>query len=110
MNRKSFDFKTLLLGLISLPTPLWAVDGNPDPTKTPETLANHIAEILISLAIPLAVVGVFWTAYTLLSSQGDPAAFAKAKKNATNIIIGALLILFAVVIFNYVYSFFRTSR
>jgi len=61
-------------------------------------LANRVLSILTFLAFPLTLAGIIYTAYLLLTSQGNPDAWTKAKKNISYILIGFVLIYGAVII------------
>jgi Type IV secretion system pilin len=109
MKRPSWKLDARLYSLLSLPTPLYdnSKPTNPSVEQTPAALANHIVNLMLAFVVPIAVVAIFWSAWILLTSQGDPAVYAKVKKNVINIVLGAMLIVFAVKIFNFVYSFFN---
>ena len=57
---------------------------------------NRIIEILLSLAYPLAFASIVYSAYVLITSNGNPDAFTKLKKNLTYLITGLFLIVFSV--------------
>jgi len=96
-----------LWGLISLPTPLFQLGSAPPAGSVPQALANHAADILTALVIPLAVAGVVYSAYILITSQGNPDAYKKVKQNMLYLLGGIALILLTAQIFNFVASFFR---
>ncbi len=106
---QKFSLRNILAaGLISFPTPLFdTTDKNPSGATTPQNLANHIANILTALVIPIAVVGIIYSAYILISSQGNPDAYKVVKKNMSYLIGGIAIILFATYIFNFVVGFFQ---
>jgi hypothetical protein len=58
-------------------------------------LANFIANLIIAIAIPVAVIGIISTAYKLITSQGNPDAMKVAKKNLISLFIGFFIIAFA---------------
>ena len=58
---------------------------------------NRIIDIMLSIAYPLAFFSVLYSAYLLITSAGNPDAYAKTKKNVTYLITGVFLIVFAVV-------------
>ena len=94
--------------LITLPTPLFSLNGtNPSPGSIPQALANHVANLLTALVIPIAVAGIIYSAYILITSQGNPDAYKKVKQNITYLLTGIAVILFASYLFNFVASFFR---
>jgi hypothetical protein len=57
---------------------------------------NRIIEILLSLAYPLAFASIVYSAYVLISSNGNPDAFTKVKKNILYMVTGLFLIIFSV--------------
>jgi len=102
------NLKRVSAGLLSLPTPLFdSTNQHPDGSTVPVTIANQIASILTSLVIPIAVAGIIYSAYILISSQGNPDAYKVVKKNVTFLLGGIAIILFATYIFNFVAGFFQ---
>lgn len=79
-----------------------------DPTKTSYTgdlftsVANIILRMLEYLAYPLAIIGILYTGFILVSSVGKPEAVTTAKKNFTYIATGIFLIAFAGTLFQLV--------
>ncbi len=67
---------------------------------------NHIVEILLVLAIPLAILSVVYAAFSLIRSQGKPEGYANAKKYITYVVIGIFFIVFAGILVRTVYSLF----
>jgi hypothetical protein len=77
-----------------------------DPNKFVASLAARSLEYLTIVAAPLAIGGIFFMAYKLVTSAGNPEAFNSAKKNILSIITGIFLVVFAVIIVKLVASFF----
>lgn len=77
-------------------------------------IANHLADYILSvltyLAYPLGFAAIVYSAYILVSSSGSPDAYAKAKKNVTYLVIGVFLIVFAIIIVNFIIGFFATQN
>ena len=63
-------------------------------------LLNRIVEALTFLAYPLALAGLLYSAYLLITSFGSPDAYNKAKKNVIFILTGIFLIVGAVALTN----------
>jgi hypothetical protein len=57
------------------------------------TLINHILDLLIAAAWPLAFIGIVYSAYILITSAGKVEAYAAVKKNVTFILTGILVIV-----------------
>ena len=100
-----------------LPTGLWhwiAVAHAADPTlpNIPQSaidetagtgvtiLLNRIVDTLTFFAYPLALAGLLYSAYLLITSFGNPDAYAKAKKNVIFLLTGIFLIVGAVALTN----------
>lgn len=58
-------------------------------------LLNRIGDLIQHLAYPVALIGLVYTAYILITSIGNPEAITKAKKNITYIATGILIIYFS---------------
>jgi hypothetical protein len=70
---------------------------------------NRVAEILLVLAIPLAIMGIIFTASTLIQAAGKPDGYVKAKKMLLYIVTGIFIIVFAAVFIRLSYSLFQRS-
>jgi heme/copper-type cytochrome/quinol oxidase subunit 2 len=77
-----------------------------DPNAAAGEFLNHIVDILLMLAIPLAIIAVAFAAYSLIRSQGKPEGYANAKKYLIYVVIGIFLIVFAGILVRTVYSLF----
>jgi membrane glycosyltransferase len=67
---------------------------------------NRIIEILLSLAYPLAFAAIVYSSFILITSNGNPDAFTKVKKNLTYLVTGLFLIVFSVVAIRFISSLF----
>lgn len=63
-------------------------------------LANRIVQTLEAVAYPLAIAGIVYSAYVLITSVGNPDALKTAKKNIMYILTGVFLVVFALSIVN----------
>jgi len=68
---------------------------NADPNSGISQLANRLLNFLLFLVYPVAFAGLVYTAYLLITSAGNPDAWAKAKKNIAYMVIGIFIIVFA---------------
>ena len=73
------------------------------PKSIPILIAK-IADFLITLAIPLAVLMIIWAGFMFVTAQGDTSKISKAKKNLLYTIIGVLVILASKVLVVYIQS------
>ena len=71
------------------------------PKSIPILIAK-IADFLITLAIPLAVLMIIWAGFMFVTAQGDTSKISKAKKNLLYTIIGVLVILASKVLVVYI--------
>ena len=67
-------------------------------------IANRVVEILLFLLLPIAVVGIIYTAYQLITSNGKPDVYEKAKKNLIGLLIGIFLIVSSVTLSQWFYT------
>lgn len=95
----------LAAGLINLP--VGQLTGNNDPNSFLPALANRIADILTFLAYPLAFIGLVYSVYLLIANSGNPDALKTTKKNIGYIALGIFLLLFTIIIFNFVAAVFK---
>ncbi len=65
-----------------------------DAADIPFKVADRIVSTLITISYPLAFLALLFCAYLLISSAGNPDAYAKVKKNVMNVVIGVFLIVF----------------
>lgn len=63
---------------------------------------QNIINAALALAGVTAVIFIIWAGIGFVTSQGDQERIASAKKTLTFAIIGLLLILFSLAIFNFV--------
>ena len=66
-----------------------------NPSAQVGQLVNHILNGLLAVGYPLAFLSMVVSAYLLISSQGKPDAYTKARKNLTYLCIGIFLIVAA---------------
>jgi Na+-driven multidrug efflux pump len=77
-----------------------------DPNAAAGEFLNQIVDILLVLAIPLAILSVTYAAFSLIRSQGKPEGYANAKKYLIYVVIGIFFIVFAGILVRAVYSLF----
>ncbi len=87
-------------GFLNLPTGSLGSAG--DPNGILPTVANRLANILIAVALPLAVIGILYSAFQLLTKSGDADAFKHAKQNVGYIATGIVVIALAYALVNLV--------
>jgi hypothetical protein len=68
---------------------------------------NRIATLLLTLAIPLAIIGVIYAAYALITANGKPDGYAKAKKYLLAVATGIFIIVFAAIMVRLSYNLFK---
>ena len=68
----------------------------------PDAFVSRALQIMGDIAIPLAIVAIIYSSYTLITGAGSPDAMEKAKKNISYLVGGLALILFARILFNFV--------
>ncbi|HSI20841.1 MAG TPA: hypothetical protein VLA04_04055 [Verrucomicrobiae bacterium] len=93
-------------GLINLPLGEITPKGS-DPNSLLPALANRLADIMSAIAYPLAFVGIVYSVYLLIANSGNPDAFKTTKKNIVNIAGGIFLLVFSVILFNFVANIFN---
>lgn len=69
-------------------------------------LFNRILDLLLAFAYPLAFISLAYCAYMLITSMGNPEAYAKTKKNVTYLVIGLFLVIFAAIIVRFFINIF----
>lgn len=69
---------------------------------------NRIVDLLLVVAIPLALVSVAYAAFSLIKSQGKPDGYANAKKYLLYVVSGIFFIVFAGILVRTVYSLFAS--
>ena len=67
---------------------------------------NRIAEILLAIAIPLALAGIIFAAIALIKASGNPDGYKQAKKIILYILSGFIFIALAVVLVRFMTSLF----
>lgn len=70
-------------------------------------VANHILNLMLAIALPLAFVAILYSAFILLTSGGKPEAYAQVKKNVIYLLTGFFLIIFSTIILRFVLTLFR---
>lgn len=70
-------------------------------------LFNRIAEILLVVAIPLALVGIIFAAISLIQAAGNPEGYKQVKKTIMMILTGFVFIALAAVIVRFLVSLFQ---
>lgn len=78
----------------------------PGPNEILPALANRIADILTFLAYPLAFIGLVYSIFMLVANSGNPEAFKATKKNIGYIFMGLFVLIFTILIFNFITSIF----
>ena len=68
---------------------------------------NRIAEILLTVAIPLAIIGVIYAAFALITAAGKPDGYVKAKKYLLAVTTGIFVIVFAALLVKLSYNLFQ---
>lgn len=67
---------------------------------------NRIAEILLVIAIPLALAGIIFAAIALIRASGNPDGYKQAKKIVLYVLTGFIFIALAVVMVRFMTSLF----
>lgn len=72
-------------------------DFSPSPnaansSEVAQASLNRVLEILLMIALPVAIIAVIYTAYQLITSNGKPDVMEKAKKNLITLVIGIFLV------------------
>jgi hypothetical protein len=80
---------------------------NKDPNGYIPEIANRIASLLTFLAYPVAFVGIVYSVFQLIANSGNPDALKTTKKNIGYIAGGIFIMIFALVIFNFISSLFK---
>jgi hypothetical protein len=98
----ALSYRAQTLTLPTAPTGINCIPQNggsacPDANSRIEQLGNFLVNLLISIAIPVAVIGIIVTAFKLLNAKGDPSGYKVVRQNITYLLIGFFLIAFAVV-------------
>jgi hypothetical protein len=78
-----------------------AVVTFPTPTPLVGTLYEFVVAVLsivIKIGIPVVVILLIWTGYLFVTAQGDPAGLKTAKKALFGSVVGATILLCAVLI------------
>jgi hypothetical protein len=68
---------------------------------------NRIADLLLAIALPLAILAVVFAAYSLIKSQGKPDGYANAKKYLIYVASGIFFIVFARILVTTIYNLIR---
>jgi hypothetical protein len=84
------------------PTPPGVIDSLPK-------LANHLLNIMLFFAYPLAFIAVVYTAYMLVNSGNKPEGYATAKKNIMYLATGIFLIIFSSILVPHALSLLRQT-
>jgi hypothetical protein len=92
-------------GLINLP--VGRLEGAEDPNGILPALAERIAQLLTLLAYPLAFIGIIYSVYLLIVNSSNPEALKTTKKNIGYIAAGIFIIVFSIIIFNYISALFN---
>lgn len=72
-------------------------------------LLNRITSLMLAFAFPLAFIGLAVSAWKLISSAGDAAAMATAKKNIGYLAIGIFVLTLGLYAVKLIYSIFGNS-
>ena len=75
-----------------------SLEGGGDSESATRALIDRVVQIAVPLAVISVVVLVVYSAYILMSSQGNPDKIKDGKEVMTNAIIGFLFILLSVAI------------
>ena len=81
--------------------------GAPTANNAVAAVLNRIAELMLVIAIPLAIIGVIYAAIALIRAAGKPDGYTNAKKYLLAVTTGIFLIVFAVIIVRLVYNLFQ---
>ena len=73
------------------------------------SLLNRIVSLMLAFAFPLAFIGLVVSAWKLISSAGDAAAMATAKKNIGYLAIGIFVLTLGLYAVKLIYSIFGNS-
>lgn len=98
---------TGLQALTALPTASSDLTHPQSANDGVAALANRIVDILLVVTIPLLIVGVIWSAFTLFKVTGKPDDITQVKKNVWYIVMGLFFIVFAVPLIRMFYGFFK---
>ncbi|QQG49758.1 MAG: hypothetical protein HZB70_03100 [Candidatus Berkelbacteria bacterium] len=79
-------------------------DNSGIPDLSWADLVDNAITWLATIAALAAFVGIIYSGYLMITSNGDPAQMAKAKSNMIWAIAGFLVAIFAYVIVNFVIS------
>lgn len=82
---------------------------NTDAGTGVQDLLNRIVNLMLALAFPLAFIGIVFSAWKLISSAGNAAALATAKKNIIYITIGIAVLTLGLVVIKVIYNVFGTT-
>lgn len=65
---------------------------------------NRIAELLLIVAVPLAIIGVLYAAYSLIIARGNPSGYQEAKTKLLTVFGGLFLLAGAALMVRYFYN------
>lgn len=68
---------------------------------------NHIAEILLTIALPLAFIAILYAAYKLIQARGNPDGYKSAKSIMIYVLTGLFFIAFASIIVRFLYNLIK---
>ena len=68
---------------------------------------NHLAEILLTVALPLAFIAIVFAAYKLIVAQGNPDAYKNAKNVMMYVLLGIFFVVFAAIIVRFLYNLIK---
>jgi len=68
---------------------------NPIGTTSFGELLDQILSYLIMIAVPIAGLAIVWSAFQMITSEGEIEKIEKAKKTITWAVIGLIIVFFA---------------
>ena len=80
--------------------------ANGDPNAAVGVVLNHVGQILITLALPLAIAAILFAGYRILNGAGDTKAYDAAKSILLWVFMGSFFVLGATLIVGTIYRFF----
>jgi hypothetical protein len=82
---------------------------NTDAGQGVQALFDRILRLMLVFAYPLAFVSLVYSAYLLITSAGKPEAYGAARKNINYLLVGSLIIIFAVYIVRFFITLFGSA-